>query len=124
MMVMWPSTKYTIGGRWWLSPSPGHGEYYESVFVHGLSVHQKCSNYALTNLLFSLCRFKQVIELLINLPNFDPRTPTRLSTPKVLQARECAPTSSSSIVLTFGIIVESIKELGGALGIVGYKSED
>jgi hypothetical protein len=35
-------------------------------------------------------------------------------TPKVLQAREHAPTPSSSIVFTFGLVVESIKELGGA----------
>jgi hypothetical protein len=25
------------GGRWWLPPSPGHGEYYESKIAHGLS---------------------------------------------------------------------------------------
>jgi hypothetical protein len=33
-----------------------HGESCESVFAHGLSVHQKCSNYALINLLFGLCK--------------------------------------------------------------------
>ncbi len=32
------------------------GESCESMFAHGLSMHQKCSNYALTNLLFDLCR--------------------------------------------------------------------
>jgi hypothetical protein len=37
-------------------PSPGRGESCESVFAHGSSVHQKCSNYALTNLLFGLCK--------------------------------------------------------------------
>jgi hypothetical protein len=36
-------------------PSPGHGEFCEIVFAHGSFVHQKCSNYALTNLLFGLC---------------------------------------------------------------------
>jgi hypothetical protein len=33
----------------------------------------------------------------------------------VLRARECAPTPSPSIVITFGLIVESIKEFGGML---------
>jgi hypothetical protein len=32
----------------------------------------------------------------------------------MLQARECAPTPSLSIVFTFGLPIESIKELGGA----------
>jgi len=31
-------------------------ESYEFVFVHGSSVHQKYYNYALTNLLFGLCK--------------------------------------------------------------------
>jgi hypothetical protein len=44
------------GGRWWLPPSPGHGESCESVFARGSFVHQKCSNSTLTNLLFGLCR--------------------------------------------------------------------
>jgi len=33
------------------------------------SVHQKCFNYALTNLLFGLCRSVWMIELLVNLPS-------------------------------------------------------
>jgi hypothetical protein len=37
-------------------PSLGRGESYESVFTRGLSVHQMCSSYALTNLWFGLCR--------------------------------------------------------------------
>jgi hypothetical protein len=36
--------------------SSGHGESYEFVFAYGSSMHQKCLNYALTNLLFGLCR--------------------------------------------------------------------
>jgi hypothetical protein len=32
----------------------------------------------------------------------------------VLQAKECAPTLSLFVVFTFGLIVESIKEFGGA----------
>jgi hypothetical protein len=36
------------------SLSPGRGESCKSMFARGSSVHQKCSNYALTNLLFGL----------------------------------------------------------------------
>ncbi len=44
------------GGRWWLPPSLGCGESCEFMFACGLAVHQKCSDSALTNLLFGLCR--------------------------------------------------------------------
>ncbi len=36
--------------------SPNRGESYESMYARGLFVHQKCSNYTLTNLLFGLCK--------------------------------------------------------------------
>jgi hypothetical protein len=45
-----------LGGRWWLPPSPGRGKSCEYVFARGSFVHQKCYSYALTNLLFGLCR--------------------------------------------------------------------
>jgi hypothetical protein len=38
------------GGRWWLPPSPGHGESNESKVAHGLSQHQKGAEWVLTNL--------------------------------------------------------------------------
>jgi hypothetical protein len=38
------------------APSSVRGKSYEFVFVHGSSVHQKCSNYVVINLLFGLCR--------------------------------------------------------------------
>jgi hypothetical protein len=49
--------EYYKGGRWWLPPSLGRGESCELVYARGSSVHQKCSNYALTNLLFGLRMF-------------------------------------------------------------------
>jgi hypothetical protein len=56
VLVPWPSTKYTIRGKAVTSPpSPGYGESCEFMFACGSSVHQS-SNYALTNLLFDLCR--------------------------------------------------------------------
>jgi hypothetical protein len=36
--------------------TPNRGEFYELVYACGLFVDQKCSNYALTNLLFGLWR--------------------------------------------------------------------
>ncbi len=56
VLVPWLGTEYTVRGRWGLPPSSGRGEFHEFVFARGSFVHQKCSNYALTNLLFNLCR--------------------------------------------------------------------
>jgi hypothetical protein len=56
MQPLWLITKNIIGERWWLPPSSGRGESCESVYARASFVHQKCSNYALTNLLFGLCR--------------------------------------------------------------------
>ncbi len=78
------------------------------------SVHQKCFSYALTNLLFGLCRSVWVIELFVNLCNPNLGALTCHSTPKMLRNRECAPTPSTSIVFTFGFTIESIKKLRGA----------
>jgi hypothetical protein len=61
--------EYYKGGRWWLPPSAGCDESCESVFARGSSVHQKCSSYALINLLFGLCRSVWVIDSLVTLPN-------------------------------------------------------
>jgi hypothetical protein len=38
------------------------------MFAHGLSMHQKCSNYALTNLLFCLCKSVWIIDPFIICP--------------------------------------------------------
>jgi len=56
----------------------------------------------------------QVIDLLINFPSLHPRSLTHPFTPKVLRVRERTLTPSPSIVFTFGLVVESIKELAGA----------
>jgi len=54
-----------------------------------------------------------VIEFLVNLPSPHPGAPTHPFTPEMLRAREHTLTPSPSVVFTFGLIVESIKELGG-----------
>jgi hypothetical protein len=84
------------------------------MFAYDLYVHQKCSNYTLTNLLFGLCKFVWVIDLLVNLPSLYPRILAHPSTPEMLWAKECTPTPIPSIVFTFGLAIESIKEFGGA----------
>ncbi len=56
--------------------------------------------HALTNLLFRLCRFMWVIELLINLPSPHLRAIACPSTPEVLWAKERIPTPYFSIVFT------------------------
>jgi len=65
---MWLITKNIKRGRWWLPPSPGRGESCESMYAHGLSLHQKCSNHVLTNLLFGL-------DPLVIPPNPHPKAP-------------------------------------------------
>jgi len=41
----------------------GYGESCEFVYACGSSMHQKCLNYALTNLLFGLCKVYQIMWL-------------------------------------------------------------
>jgi hypothetical protein len=42
-----------------------------------------------------------------------PGAPAHPSIPKMLRAKERTPTPYPSIVFTFGLVVESIKEVGG-----------
>jgi hypothetical protein len=79
----------------------------------GSFVHQTCSNYALTNMLFGLFMSMWIIDLLVTLSSPHLGAPTRPSTPKVLQVKECAPHYPSTI-FTFWPVVESIKKFGGA----------
>jgi hypothetical protein len=76
-------------------------------------MHQRCSNYALINLLFGLCRSMWIIELFVNLPSPCPGALTHPSSPKMLWVRKCTPTLSPFLVFIFGFTVESIKKLGG-----------
>jgi hypothetical protein len=114
VLVPWLGTKYIMRGK--VVASPRFGLWWIlwvcvcSWFVRA----PKCSNYALINLLFVLCRSVWVIDLLVNLPSPHPEAPTHPSTPEVLRIRERAPTSSPFVVFTFGFAIESIKELGGA----------
>jgi hypothetical protein len=78
-------------------------------------MHQKYYNYALTNLLFGLCRPVWIIGSFVIQPSPHPGAPTRPSTFKVLQARECTSIPYPFVVFTFVLTIESIKEFGGML---------
>jgi hypothetical protein len=71
-----------------------------------LSVHQKCSNYALTNLLFGLCRFVWIIDPLVTRPNPHPGAPAHPSTFEMLRAKECTPAPYPSTFFTFGFAIK------------------
>jgi hypothetical protein len=111
VLTSWPNIDR---GRWWLPLSPGRGESCESVFARGESMHPKCFNCALTNMLFGSCRSVWIINLLINIPSSHLRASTRPYTLKVLQTKEHALTPFPFVVFTFRLAIESIKELGGA----------
>ncbi len=98
--ALWLGTKNTIKGKVMASPSLGHDESCKSMYAHGSSMHQKCSNHALTNLLFSLCRFVWIIDPLVTRPSPHLRAPTRPSTPKVLWTREHNPTLYFFVIST------------------------
>jgi hypothetical protein len=69
VLVPWLGTEYTIRGKVVASPKSGPWWVLWIFVCLWLVRAPKCSNYALTNLLFGLCKFVWVIELLINLPN-------------------------------------------------------
>jgi hypothetical protein len=54
-------------------------------------MHQKCSNYATTNLLFGLSKSMWIIDSLAIHPSPYPRALAHLSTLEVLQAKERTP---------------------------------
>jgi hypothetical protein len=90
-------------------PNPSIDGSCESVYACGSSMHQKCYNFALTNLLFNLCRSKWIIDLLVICPNPHSGVLAHPSYLEVLQIRECITTSSQSIVFIFGFAFESFK---------------
>jgi hypothetical protein len=50
VQAMWLSIENIIRGKVVISLSPKHGEFCGSMFARGTFLHQKCSNYTLTNL--------------------------------------------------------------------------
>jgi hypothetical protein len=112
--IPWPSINYIIRGKVVASPKSRPWWVLWVCVCPWLVRAPKCYNYALTNLLFGLCRSMWVIDLLVNLPSPHPKALTRPFTLKVLWAKERTPIPSPFVVFTFGLTVESIKELGSA----------
>jgi hypothetical protein len=113
VLVPWPGTKYTIRRRWWLPPSLGCDESCEFVFACDSSVHQRCSNYALTNLLFSLYRSVWMTRLSIFL--IPPQSSSMPFYPQSVTNQGMRPNSFSfHYLFFFGLKTKSIKELRGA----------
>ncbi len=110
----WPSAKNTIREKVVASSNPNCGETWKSMFVCGSSMHQKCSNYALTNLLFGLCKFVWIIDPLVTLLSPYLGALAHPSTFEMLRIRERIPTPCLSIIFTFRHAIESIKVFGGA----------
>jgi hypothetical protein len=79
------------------------GESCEFVFTYGSSMHQKCSNYALTNLLFGLCKSVWIIDPFVICLSPHPEALARLLTPEMLLARERTLTPYLSIVFTLDL---------------------
>jgi hypothetical protein len=95
----------------WLLPNMGRGEFCDSMFAHGLSMHQKWSNYTLTNLLFSLYRSMWIIDPLVTCHNPHPKAPACPSTFKVLRAKD-TPTPYPSVVSPLDSQLNVLKNLG------------
>jgi len=78
-------------------------------------VHQKCSNYALINLLFGLCKFIWIIDSLVICSSPHPRAPTH---PFYLRVKCCGLRNVTlipfSVIFIFGFAFESFKDCGGA----------
>jgi hypothetical protein len=122
LLALWPCTKNIIKGKvvasfkselWWVL----------WVHVYLWFIHApKVSNYALTNLLFGLCRSMWIIESPVILSSPYPRALTCPSPIEVLQARECTPIPYPSIVFTFELAIKSTKEFGDASIWLNVKS--
>jgi len=89
--------------------SLGRGESCESIFAHGSSMHQKCSNYKLTNLLFGLCRSMWIIGLLAIHFSSHPKVPACPSTPEVIWIKKHTPAPYPFVVFTFGLAIKSME---------------
>jgi hypothetical protein len=69
VLVLWPCIEYTLRGKVVASPKSRPCWVLWICVCLWLVYATKCSNYALTNLFFGLCRSMWVIEFLVNLPS-------------------------------------------------------
>jgi hypothetical protein len=87
VLVLWPSTKYTIMGKVVASPKFGPWWVLGIRVCPWLVYAPKCSNYTLTNLLFGLCKSMWVIDLLVNFPSPHPKLRHAPLPPKCYEPR-------------------------------------
>ncbi len=111
MWALWIGTKYTIRGKVMAFPKFGRDESCESTFAHGLSQHQKCLNYAITNLLFVLCRSMWMIKCLsfLLVPSWSSNMPLY---PRSAMSQGMCLDSLLFRCFHFRFTFEFIKELG------------
>jgi hypothetical protein len=76
-------------------------------------MHQKCFDYALTNLLFGLFRSMWIIDSFITHSSPHPKAIARPSTPEMLWTKERIPTFFFFVIFTFKFAFESYKEFVG-----------
>jgi hypothetical protein len=79
------------------------------MYAFNSSMSQKCSNHALTNLLFNCSMW--IIDLFVTHLSPHPEALACPFTPEVLWTKECTPTPSF-VVFTFELAFESFKECG------------
>jgi hypothetical protein len=82
VLVLWPSIEYTIRGKVVASPKSGPWWVLWICVCPWFIRASKCSNYALTNLLFGLCRSMWVNNFLVNVFNPIPELQHALLPPK------------------------------------------
>jgi len=113
VLVPWLGTKYIIRGK--VVASPKFGSWWVlwvcvcSWFIHA----PKCYNYALTNLLFSLCMSMWVSEVFVNLPSPIPKLQHGLLPPKCCEPGNAPQLLFLSLFSPFDSQLDP-KELGGA----------
>ncbi len=111
VLTPWLGIENTIREKVVTSPKSSCGEFCESAFIRGSFVHQKCSNYALTKLLFDLCKSMWIIDSLVICPSPHPRASTLPFTPKWYEPRNVL-NSLSFHYFHLRFTFEFIKELG------------
>jgi hypothetical protein len=113
VQVPWPSTKNNIRGKVVASPMSGLWwvlwNHVCSWLVGASKVFQLHTN----QLVVWFVQVVWIIDPLVACPSPHPGAPTHPSTLEVLQTKECTATHYPSIIFTFGLTIESIKEFGG-----------
>jgi hypothetical protein len=88
----WLGIENTIRGKVMASPkSKPWWVLWICVCAHGLSVHQECYNYALTNLLFGLWRFMWIVDLFVIHISIHPKALARPSYPQNAMSKGAHP---------------------------------